>query len=282
MQDETDFSCFILQENCSEGEVIIRLVFVEGVSGVGKSTTAVKLRDYLNDLGFRAVCYLEGDPNNPVDLYSCAYLSKTEFSQLMRSCPNEKNALLKHSIEEADYVLVRYGDRNAAFFDPPLFDMLKSHEGFYRPAEPISIERYTQVFVDCWRRFLGRDLSSIDFVIFDGSFLYHRANDLTVNYNSAEDIIAAHLEALLASMSPHSPLIFYLSSEDVGRRLIEARISRGQEAATEERLAFEAARKHSQLKILKMLPIKARIFDISSGWEKALFEMMGIIMGDSK
>lgn len=62
-----------------------KLVFVEGVSGVGKSTTAVKLRDALIDHGFQAVCHLEGDADNPVDFFNCAYLTKTEFHSYYRT-----------------------------------------------------------------------------------------------------------------------------------------------------------------------------------------------------
>lgn len=57
-------------------ETMKKLVFIEGVFGVGKSATAVKLRDTLNDYGFRAVCHLEGNADNPVDFFNCAYLTK--------------------------------------------------------------------------------------------------------------------------------------------------------------------------------------------------------------
>jgi MoxR-like ATPase len=40
-------------------------VFVESVSGVGKSTTAAKLCDAMNTRGYSASCYLEGDADNP-------------------------------------------------------------------------------------------------------------------------------------------------------------------------------------------------------------------------
>jgi thymidylate kinase len=53
-----------------------KIVFVEGVSGVGKSTTVVKLCDALIDHGFRAAFHLEGDADNPVDLVNCAYLTR--------------------------------------------------------------------------------------------------------------------------------------------------------------------------------------------------------------
>ena len=251
-----------------------KLVFVEGVSGVGKSTTALKLRDALNDYGFRAVCHLEGDADNPVDFFNCAYLTKAEFSQLLQGYPSDKYALINNSVQETDYVLVRYGDCNASYFTQQLFDVLRSHEGFYKPVNPINIDQYTQVFVDCWRRYLRQDQGNEDFVIFDGSFLFHRANDLIQNYNATNEMIAAHLKALLSAMSPYKPNLFYLSSKDVGERLIQARESRGQATATEAQIAFEVERKVRQIQVLNLLPIQVSIIDISDSWKNTIDDMI--------
>ena len=120
-----------------------------------------------------------------------------------------------------------------------------------------------------------------DFAIFDGSFLFHRANDLIQNYNATAEMIAAHLKALLSAMAPYNPLLFYLSAKDVGARLIQARKSRGQATATDTQIVFEVERKSQQIKILELLPLKAHIFDISSGWEKAKDEMLDIISEES-
>ncbi len=255
-----------------------KIVFVEGVSGVGKSTTAVKLCDALIDHGFRAACHLEGDADNPVDLFNCAYLTKAGFSQLLQDYPSDTYALMNNSISEADYVLVRYGDRKMTYFNSQLFDALKSHEGFYKPVNPINIDQYTQVFANCWRRFLLQDQGNVDYAIFDGSFLYHRANDLIQNYDATDETIAAHLKALLSAMLPYQPFLFYLSSKDVGKRLIQARKSRGQAPATEVQIAFEVERKKRQMQILELLPIQAYVFDISDcDWETAIDEIIKIV-----
>ena len=258
-------------------EAMKKLVFVEGVSGVGKSTIAVKLRDALNSLGFSAVCHLEGRVDNPVDFFNCAYLTKIEFSQLLHDYPSDTYALINNSVQETKYVLVSYGDSNTTFFTSPLLDVLITHEGFYKPLKPIAIEQYTEVFTDCWRRLLCQDQGNIDLMIFDGSFLFHRVNDLIQNYNATDEMIAAHLVALLSAMSPYNPLLLYLTSKDVGERLIQAWKSRGQATATEARIVFEVERKKRQMQVLQLLPIQAHIFDISGGWEKAIDEMTKIL-----
>jgi hypothetical protein len=213
-----------------------------------------------------------------VDLYSCAYLTRDEFSQLLLDYPKEASLILHNSIQEAQYILVRYGDMDRPYFNPPLFNVLKAHEGFYKPQMPISIEEYTQVFMDNWLRYLHRADINVDCAIFDGCFLYHRANDLIMNYTASNEMVAAHLNSLLSVIAPYRPLLFYFSSEDVGKRLIEARLSRRQSEATEARIKYEEERKRRQMQILRLLSIQAHIYDISSGWEKALNEMADILI----
>jgi hypothetical protein len=251
-----------------------KIIFIEGVSGVGKSTATAMLCGALNERGLRALCYLEGDTENPVDFYNCAYLTKTEFNQILQAYPHDMGALISKSIQEPDYVLVRYGDSDKSFFAGSLLSQLKAHEGFYAPAQPIGIAAYTQVYVNCWQRFLQQDHSNIDYIIFDGGFLYHRSNDLMRDYGADNETIASHLNSLLNAMCPYNPLIFYLSTDDVGKRFVLARESRGDPPATEQRITQELNRKVRQLQILELLPIKANVLDVSSGWEKVVGEIL--------
>ena len=65
------------------------LIFVEGVSGVGKTTTTVLLCDKLKNMGYKAVCYLEGDNNNPLDPFNGKYpppMPLLEFYETYLQC----------------------------------------------------------------------------------------------------------------------------------------------------------------------------------------------------
>ena len=50
-----------------------RIVFIEGVSGVGKSTMTALLCEKLRDMGYKADCYLEGSHDNPLDPFNGTY-----------------------------------------------------------------------------------------------------------------------------------------------------------------------------------------------------------------
>ncbi len=271
-----------------------RLFFVEGVSGVGKTTTVEALCRELGNLSIPAQCYVEGDPSNPVDLFGCAYLTAEEFAGLLGQYPHEACRILRHSVIAGGYALVRYREVIAGNFIPRLFgpalhDWLREREGFYKPMRPMPIDSYTKVFADCWQRYLAsREASeargpgepgepTADIAIFDGCFLYHRINDLTHNYGADDDQIVAHLNALLTAMLPHKPYLFYLSAPDVGERLRSARKARGQDPPTAERIATEVERKRRQLAVLERIPIERQVFDISNGWDSAMSTMLSIV-----
>jgi hypothetical protein len=255
-----------------------RLFFIEGVSGVGKSTTAGMLCHELRSRGLAARCYLEGDPDNPVDLFGCAYLTVEHFAGVLKQYHNEADKLLKNSIRTDDYALVRYRGRSADHFRGQLLDWLRNREGFYRTANPVPPDCYTKVFVDCWRRYLGSEAMDEDIAIFDGCLLYHRINDLVSNYDASDQQIIEHLNALLSVIFPHRSYLFYLSAQDVGQRLMEVRKARGDAPVTPERIAVETSRKRRQQAVLEQLPIEKKVFDISDGWDSAIGEMLRIIV----
>lgn len=61
------------------------IVFIEGVSGVGKTTATRLLCDKLQSKGCRTSCYLEGSHDNPLDPFNGAYpppISLELFSEI--------------------------------------------------------------------------------------------------------------------------------------------------------------------------------------------------------
>jgi len=65
------------------------IVFIEGVSGVGKTTTTALLAKRLESLGYKVKCHLEGANNNPLDPFGGTYppsMSITEFFETYFQC----------------------------------------------------------------------------------------------------------------------------------------------------------------------------------------------------
>lgn len=65
------------------------IVFIEGVSGVGKTTITMSLSDKLREMGYESECYLEGANDNPLDPFNGTYpppMSLTTFSETYMQC----------------------------------------------------------------------------------------------------------------------------------------------------------------------------------------------------
>ena len=92
-----------------------KVLFVEGISGVGKTTVARNIAKRLQSGGIRTRCYLEFDVANPIDFYATAYLTREEYAAIQA----EYSAKL-HPIEAGEAVLVRYSDGDRPLFEGTL------------------------------------------------------------------------------------------------------------------------------------------------------------------
>jgi len=209
------------------------LIFIDGVSGAGKSTITPKLCEKLRESGYTATYHLEGDIKSPVDSFWNAYLTKDEYTNICRTYPDFVNELSKNSLVGNDYALVRYQDLQRRYYSPELYEYLKEREFCCKPVNtPVPLSIFTEVFSDLWRRFIADEQTSQDFVLLDGSFLHHQINDLIRNYNASEEDIVTYLTELLQTVQSLNPIMFYLTSQDVGERLAKAQDSRGKAAPT--------------------------------------------------
>ena len=187
------------------------LVFIEGVSGVGKTTTATLLHDKLCAIGYEVNCYLEGASYNPLDPF----------------------------------------------------------DGGFPPSMLLS--SFSEIYLQRWQDFAQNKADSI--LILDGTFFHHQINDLLHFYNASDEVVTNHLSKLACVIQPFKPIIFYLTSEDVAQRLRQARDSRKQSIATDEKIAFWENRKRVDLHVLKNLSIEAHILNVDDGWDTVVETM---------
>ncbi|MEA4823868.1 MAG: hypothetical protein VB111_07140 [Clostridiaceae bacterium] len=249
----------------------MNLIFVEGVSGVGKSTTTTALCKKLRDMGYSTACYLEGDINSPVDSFWSACLTKAEYDHIRLTYRDFAYEISDNGINGDNYILVRYQDLKRKYYSPELYEYLKEREFCYNPARPLPLVNYMEVFSDIWRRFAKSVQTTRDIVILDGSFLHHQINDLIRNYNATEDDIVRHLAELLRSVRSLNPVVFYLSSQEVGDRLRKAQDSRGKSEPTKKEITFWEKRKDMDLRVLNELSVESHIVDVTcNNWDTVL------------
>ena len=253
-------------------------VFIEGISGVGKSTLSSMLCDKLHHLGHPSNCFLEGDTNSPLDLFYVSYLTVEEYASLLHSYPTQADELQKNSLVEPDYILVRYQDTNRRYYSSELYEYLRAHELCYKAENPLPLSKYGEVFLNLWARFARRTATTQSILIFDGSLLHHQINDLMRNYAASEKQIKAYLSMLIQTIEPLHPMVFYLFTQDVGTQFAKARQSRGQMPPTCEQVAFWEKRMRMDLSVLNGLAVQTHRIDISDGsWNSALERIVSSI-----
>ena len=239
-------------------------VFVEGVSGTGKSTTAAKLRDRLAGAGYAVECFLEGDASSPIGMFWRACLSKAEHSDLYTEYAEFADEIAKNTIFGDDYCLVLYRGFDKPPYPPELFEFLQARDLCFRPQNPFPYELFSRIFHERWHAFVNSDLTKMDYIIFDGA-MQHQTNDMLRNYSAKDDEIALHLKSLLNVAQAYNPVIFYLHSRDVRQRLRDARAKRGQKAADEATYAFWENRKRVDMLVLDKLSVVVHKIEIVTG-----------------
>ncbi len=254
------------------------IVFIEGVSGVGKSTIVSILGEKLRELGYAVSCYFEGGPDSPLDLCWTAYLTKQKYENLMTLYPCLASDFSSNIIFQGEYILLRYQIGRRKLYSPDLHNILQKNEFCYNPTNIMPLSKFTEVFSCLWKRFLESNEIVKDYVIFDASLVSHMTNDLVRNYNATEIEIARHLEILLNIIKPLNPIVFYLSSQDVAKRLAKARESRGQTPPTDEQINFWEKRKQLDSSVLSRLLVETHIKDISNdNWDSIIDEIVSHI-----
>jgi GrpB-like predicted nucleotidyltransferase (UPF0157 family) len=100
----------------------MRLVFVEGVSGVGKTTLALKLNDALKGMGHSVKCYLEGDADNPIDFLWTKHMPKeVTLAEYARMYTKAWKDFARRANGQSDYIIF-----DGSLLHHPINDMMRN------------------------------------------------------------------------------------------------------------------------------------------------------------
>lgn len=248
-----------------------RILFIEGVSGVGKSTLVSKLTERLRGQGYSVRSWVEFDFTNPIDFYCTAYLSSDEYEDLCNRFPASVEALRQYTVAADDIKLVRYYNEDTPLFDQPLLSELWDREFCYEPKNPVPLSEYTRVYQAVWRQYFSALGQETHFLIFDGSLLHHPINDMMRNYHADKEKILFHIRQLLGALGNRKHQIYYLRTDDIAAQLARAHADRGQNPPSAEYVDFWRQRYENDQFVLRSVDEDFQIFDVSrNGWNEAL------------
>lgn len=244
------------------------LVFVEGVSGVGKSTMARMLEEELRSFGYAVRAYLEFDYTNPIDFYCTAYLTREQYNGLCTSHGLSAEAIRRNTVRAGEAVLVRYFNGDIPLFEEPLLSELAQHEFCYKPQRLIPLEQYFAACEAVWKNWAAALDEAYDFFIFDGSLLHHPLNDMMRNYGVDGEQAIPHVQTLLCALGGTRRRIFYIKTESIRKQLARAFADRRQGAPTEAQVAFWERRYRNDKIVLQAIQEDCQSFDVSAGnWD---------------
>ena len=254
------------------------IIFIEGVSGVGKSTMVRMLSDELRSQGYNVKSYPEFDYTNPIDFYAVAYFNSDEYENFCNKYISSIDLIIKNTIIAGDKRLVHYYNEDTPLFDEEILSEMYVREFCYNPTNVIPINEYTEAYKSVWKNFALNIDNDFDYVIFDGSLLHHPINDMMRNYGILGEQAVYHIRALLEALGTAKRQIFYMYTNDIEKQLSKAYSDRGQGVPSLEDINFWKTRYNNDMMVINYINEDIKMLDISDvGWENARKKIMSSI-----
>lgn len=254
---------------------LTKLIFIEGVSGVGKSTMVQTLQKELTDLGYKVKSYLEGDYTNPIDFYHTAYFTAHEYEKLGYKYSYNREIINMNTIKVDDIRLIRYAKGKEFIFEEPLLSTLIENEFCYHPKRIIAMDNFISVYEKIWNNYQKSLNGEFDFIVFDGSLLHHPLNDIINNYHITGEQAVPFITALLNAIGLTEKYIFYLKTDNISIQLQIAYKERNRLKPTCKQIEFWERRFKDDMVVLNSINENFQILNISNNcWDKAKKEIL--------
>lgn len=196
----------------------MKVIFIEGLPGSGKSTFARKLKEYYQSLGKKVAMYNEGDLH-PIDLAWCSITDSTVFYNLLLKYKKYDDQILSLTKKVKGkyitaYTKVRLDDEDASFYD----EFAK-----YEIYRVDNLQEFLDAHLELWSSFHSEDM----IYIFECIFLQNHINELILKYNKDQQFINQYFNRLLSALQT-KPTLFYIKQLNIDQtlnRIIEERRS---------------------------------------------------------
>lgn len=190
-----------------------KLILVEGLPCVGKSTIAKTIDVILSKMDVRSNLFLEGNLDHPSDYEGVAYIEKTEFKQLLEEF-SEYSVLIEEMVEvKEDYILFSYVKAKKRFeckFPDELFELLRRKDIYELP-----LSLHIKLITNKWKEFVQTAKKQDTTYIFDCSFIQNPLTVSMIRSGSSKDIIAGYIEKLAQIVQELNPILIYVERKDI-------------------------------------------------------------------
>jgi len=225
-----------------------RLILVEGIPGVGKTTIAKHIKNHLDEKNIKSKLYLEGNLEHPADYESVACLDEKVFNDLINKYDINEEIISEYITRENTDYFINYGMilKNKIYNDNKLFlKALMSNDVYSLP-----IQKFIRVTKDKWKRFVKASENESCVYILECCFMQNPLTTMLAYHNQSEDVIKNHINNLSRIIDPLNPLIIFLEPKDIKETLDYIKINRSKEwyNFVEDYITNQAYGKENELK----------------------------------
>jgi len=190
-----------------------RLILVEGIPGVGKTTIAKHIKNHLDEKNIKSKLYLEGNLEHPADYESVACLDEKVFKDLINKYDINEEIISEYITRENTDYFINYGMilKNKIYNDnKPFLKALMSNDVYSLP-----IQKYIRVTKDKWKRFVKTSENESCVYILECCFMQNPLTTMLAYHNQSEDVIKNHINNLSRIIDPLNPLIIFLEPKEI-------------------------------------------------------------------
>ena len=186
-----------------------KLILVEGIPGSGKSTIAIKIRDYLNSNNINARVYSEGDLH-PADLVWCSYVPIKDYEVLLQKFFEYSDIIKEYTLIEDDYAIVAYTKLGFAPRENEMMIYFEEHEIY---DGKVDLETFYNINMKRWSRFADNFKSNDCVYIFECAFLQNHLCELMGTRLKDNNYIINYFITLVKTATKLNPMHIYLSQQ---------------------------------------------------------------------
>lgn len=209
-----------------------RLILVEGIPGVGKTTTARKIKAKLIEDGKGVILYEEG-MSHPADMAWNAYLKEEEYNNFLNKCSamweSSKKSIGKEELISRIKKQVRIEDDNVIlaytkidFPEDCYWNLIEDIASKEICDGRKSLDEFRDIHLRRWSKFAEKALLNDNIYIFECAFLQNHIFELLGVYGKSDEEIYLYLKSLLETVKSLSPSIVYIEPSSVEDIIIQA------------------------------------------------------------
>lgn len=190
-----------------------KLVFIEGLPGSGKTTTAQLVHETLTDMNLHSRLFIEGNLDHPADYDGVACFTEHEFDELLRSHEDFRDLLNNRIRKQGSNYFLEYSKiKNETGLDFP--DKLL-HAVVKNDVYELPLEQNRKLITERWKKFTASAAHGSDIFVFDCCFIQNPVTMGMIKHGAPKEDVVSYVKELEIIVDRLNPLLIYVGQNDL-------------------------------------------------------------------